>query len=96
MGALLHVIWIALDWYKIIVFAAVIFSWLYAFGVVNSGNQFVAAIGNLLHQLTEPLLRPIRNMMPRMGTLDLAPIVLLLAIILVQEIIVRYLAPNVI
>ena len=96
MGALLHVIWIALDWYKIIVFAAVIFSWLFAFGVVNAGNQIVASIGNILHQMTEPLLRPIRNLMPNLGNLDLSPIILLLGIILLQEIIVRYLAPNVI
>ncbi|WP_181705058.1 YggT family protein [Chthonobacter rhizosphaerae] len=93
MLAILDVVLLALQLYTYVIVAAAIFSWLYAFNVVNPRNQFVSMIGNALYQLTEPLLRPIRRMLPAMGGLDLSPIVLLLGIFLVQQIIVRYLYP---
>ena len=95
MKAILDIVLIALDLYWWIVIAAVVFSWLFAFNVVNMHNQFVAAVGNFLHQATEPLLRPIRRYMPNLGTIDISPIVLLLGIIFLQIIIVRYIHPNV-
>lgn len=93
MLAILDVVLLALQLYTYVIVGAAIFSWLYAFNVVNPRNQFVAMIGNALYQLTEPLLRPIRRMLPSMGGLDLSPIVLLLGIFLLQQIIVRYLYP---
>ncbi|WP_075214171.1 YggT family protein [Mongoliimonas terrestris] len=93
MLAILDVVLLALQLYTYVIVGAAIFSWLYAFNVVNPRNQFVAMIGNALHQMTEPLLRPIRRLLPSMGGLDLSPIVLLLGIFLLQQIIVRYLYP---
>lgn len=93
MRAILDVILIALDLYVYVIIASAIFSWLYAFNVVNPRNQVVSMIGNALYQMTEPLLRPIRRFMPQMGGLDLSPIVLLLAIFLVQRLIVLYVYP---
>ena len=55
----------------------------------------VATVAQLLYNLTEPLLRPIRQRLPSMGGLDISPIVLLLGIFLLQRIIVYYLYPNV-
>lgn len=95
MRAILDVILILLNFYIWIIIATAIFSWLVAFNVVNMRNQFVATIGNILFQLTEPLLRPIRRFMPNLGGLDLSPIILILAIILIQRIIVYYIYPNV-
>ena len=86
---------IILDLYWMIIIASAIYSWLYAFNVVNMNNQFVASISNFLHQATEPLLRPIRRVMPNLGTIDLSPIVLLLGIIFIRSIIGRYIYPNV-
>ena len=77
INALLNLVW----W--LIIFN-VIFSWLYAFNVVNSSNQFVSQIGNMLYQLTEPMLRPIRRFMPNLGSIDISPIILLLAISFLQ------------
>jgi len=93
MRAILDVVLIALDLYVWVVIASAIFSWLFAFNVVNPRNQFVAMIGNALYQLTEPVLRPIRQFMPSLGGLDLSPIVLLLGIFLVQRLIAYYLYP---
>lgn len=95
MRAILDVILVALDIYVYVIIAMAVFSWLLAFNVVNQRNQAVATIGNMLYQLTEPLLAPIRRRMPTMGGLDLSPIVLLLLIFLVQRIIAYYIYPHV-
>ena len=93
MRAILDVIMILLDLYIWIIIASAILSWLIAFNVVNLRNQFVATIANVLHQLTEPLLRPIRRFMPDLGGIDVSPIVLILGIFLVQRIIAYYIYP---
>ncbi|GHB28515.1 YggT family protein [Pseudovibrio japonicus] len=95
MRAILDVVFIILNLYTWVIIANVIFSWLYAFNVVNSSNQFIAMIGQTLYNLTEPLLRPIRRFLPPMGGLDLSPIVLLLGIFLLERIIGLYVYPYV-
>ncbi|SFJ87955.1 YggT family protein [Pseudovibrio ascidiaceicola] len=95
MRAILDVVFIILNLYTWVIIANVIFSWLYAFNVVNSSNQFIAMIGQTLYNLTEPLLRPIRRFLPAMGGLDLSPIVLLLGIFLIERIIGLYVYPYV-
>lgn len=95
MRAILDVILIALDLYVWVIIASAIFSWLYAFNIVNPRNQFVAMIGQALYNLTEPVLRPIRRFLPNLGGLDLSPIVLILGVILIQRIIGLYIYPAV-
>jgi YggT family protein len=84
VGALVTVILIALANYRWIVIAGAIFSWLYAFGVVNPRNQVVSMIGNSLYQLTEPALRPLRRFVPNFGGLDITPLILLLIILFLE------------
>lgn len=93
MRAILDVILIALNIYVWIIIASAIFSWLYAFNVVNSRNPFVATIANFFYQATEPLLRPIRRFIPDLGSIDVSPIVLLLGIYLIQRVIIYYIYP---
>jgi YggT family protein len=95
MRALLDVLLLVLRLYTWIVIASAIFSWLYAFGVVNPRNQFVATIGRMLYQLTEPALRPIRRFVPTFGGLDITPIILLLIIFLIERVILYYIYPYV-
>jgi YggT family protein len=95
MRALFDVILIALDLYLWIVIAAAIFSWLVAFNVVNTRNQVVGMIGEFLYRITEPALRPIRNLLPNLGGIDISPIILFLIIIFIQRVITLYLYPNV-
>jgi YggT family protein len=96
MRALLDVILIALNIYMWIVIAAVILSWLVAFNVVNTRHPFVAAVADFLYRITEPALRPIRNMLPNLGGIDISPIILFLIIILIERVIIYYIYPNVI
>lgn len=64
-----------LEIYKWILIAAVIVSWLTAFNVINVHNNFVRSLLRILLALTEPVLAPIRRVLPAMGGLDLSPIV---------------------
>ena len=95
MRALLDVILIALNIYMWIVIAAVVLSWLVAFNVVNTRHPFVANVAEFLYRITEPVLRPIRNMLPNLGGVDISPIILFLIIILIQRVIEYYIYPNV-
>ncbi len=85
MLALIQTIVMALDLYWWVIIASAIFSWLYAFNVVNSRNQFVGNIGNVLYRLTEPALRPIRRFMPDLGGIDISPIILLLILFFLRQ-----------
>ena len=95
MRALLVAVLAALEFYRCIIIASAIFSWLYSSGVVNTRNQFVATIGRMLYQLTEPALRPIRRYLPNLGGIDISPIVLLLLIFLIERVIGYYIYPYV-
>lgn len=95
MRAILDVILLALQLYVWIVIASAILSWLIAFNIVNTRNQFVSMIGEALWRITEPALRPIRRFLPNLGGIDLSPIILLLLIFLIQRIIILYIYPSV-
>jgi len=95
MRALLDVILVVIDLYVWVIIISAVFSWLVAFNVVNQRNQVVGTIGNMLYQLTEPALRPLRRNLPSLGAIDISPIVLILLLFLLQRVIVYYIYPNV-
>ena len=95
MRAVLDIILIVLDLYVWLLIASAILSWLIAFNVVNTRNQFVAMLGDFLYRVTEPVLRPIRNVMPNLGGIDISPVILILIIILIEKLIYYYIYPNV-
>ena len=88
MRALLDVILIALQIYVWLLIASAILSWLIAFNVVNTRNQFVATAGEFLYRITEPALRPIRNLMPNLGGIDISPVILIIALMFLDQLIV--------
>lgn len=85
MLALFQTIDLALNLYTWVLIGSAIFSWLYAFNVINSSNQFVNAIGTFLYNVTEPVLRPIRRVMPNLGGIDISPIIVLLIIFFLRS-----------
>jgi YggT family protein len=95
MRALFLVIDLALQLYIWILIAAAVFSWLVAFNVVNVRNPVVGMVGDFLYRITEPALRPIRNMMPDLGGIDISPVILILIIIFIRYVIALYILPNV-
>jgi YggT family protein len=93
MVALFQTLYFILDIVWIVVIASAIFSWLFAFNVINSSNQFVGQIGSMLYQLTEPMYRPIRRFVPSFNGLDLSPIIVLVIIFFLQRFIATSLIP---
>lgn len=74
-----------LQLYIFIIFAMVIMSWLVGFNVINRHNRFVDVIWRTLIALTEPVLRPIRRILPSLGGLDISPLILLLGVFFLRE-----------
>ena len=89
MIALCNLVDTVVTLYIWLLIASVVLTWLVAFNIVNTGNRFVYQIGDFLHRITEPALRPIRNLLPSMGGLDISPVVLILALVFLQNLIVR-------
>ena len=65
--------------------ASAVLSWLIAFNVVNTRNPIVHSVGDFLYRVTEPLLRPIRNMLPNLGGIDVSPVILIIALLFLQN-----------
>ena len=70
----------------------IIMSWLISFNVINTRNQFVSNVWRVLNQITEPILRPIRRIIPPVGGLDLSPIIVFVIIFFLQQFIANYAA----
>ncbi len=78
---LLHVV---LQLYLWAVILAAVVSTLASFGVLDTRNRIVWTIGDFLYRLTEPALRPIRNLLPNFGGIDISPLILILLIMAAQ------------
>lgn len=85
LSALNQIVYIVLQaaWWIIIIQA--VLSWLIAFNVINMSSDFVRTVLTTLDRITDPLYRPIRKVMPDLGALDLSPMVVLLAIMILQQ-----------
>jgi len=59
---------------------------LFAFNVVNSRNEFLYQVYNSINSLLEPVLRPIRRIMPDTGAIDFSPLVLILGLTIVHRV----------
>ena len=68
-----------------ILIASAVLSWLVAFNVVNTRNPIVANLGEFLYRITEPALRPIRNMLPNLGGIDVSPIILIIGLLFLKQ-----------
>ena len=93
MGAIGEpLVWLILtviDIYTYIVIIGVILSWLVAFNVINTSNKFVYMVGDMTHRLTEPALKPLRNMLPNLNGIDLSPMALILGLIVAKKIVLN-------
>ncbi len=60
------------------VILSAVYSILVSFGVLDTRNRLVWTIGDFLYRITEPALRPIRNLLPNLGGIDISPVILIL------------------
>jgi YggT family protein len=92
MLELLNFISYLITLYTYVIIASVILSWLLAFNVINGYNPFVRSLWNGLRAVTEPLLMPIRRMLPDLGGIDISPVILLLACFFIQSVVLPNIA----
>lgn len=81
---LLNIIATLINLYIWILIISAVMSWLIAFNVINTHNRFVYQVMDFLHRVTEPLLRPIRRILPDLGGIDISPIILIILIKFIQ------------
>ncbi|ETA50797.1 YggT family protein [Ponticoccus alexandrii] len=84
MQSLYQIIMLILDVVWFIIIAHVIMSWLINFQVLNLRQPLVAQIWDGLNRLLEPIYSKIRQVLPQMGGLDLAPLVALLGLLAIR------------
>ena len=72
----------------------VIISWLVAFNVLNTSNRFVYSLLDVSYKLTAPPLNYIRRFLPNLGSIDISPIILILALIFIRNLVFEMFAPS--
>ncbi len=87
MVPLISFIVLVIDLYIWVVIAGAILSWLIAFNVVNTNNRFVYQVADMLYRVTEPALRPIRNILPNLGGIDISPVILILGLLFIRDVV---------
>lgn len=78
----------------IVLIVNAVMSWLIAFEIVSRRNAFVNQIWSMTQRLTDPLLAPIRRIVPPIGGLDLSPIVLILGLQFIEIALRRFIPPS--
>jgi YggT family protein len=89
IGPLFWLITTVIDLYVWVIIIGAVLSWLVAFNVVNTRNRFVWAVGDFIHRISEPALRPIRSILPNLGGIDISPVVLILLLVFTKQVLSR-------
>jgi YggT family protein len=87
MDAVVWLINTVINLFIFVLIVQVIMSWLIAFNVVNTRNRFVYMVADVAYKITEPVLRPIRRIMPSLGGIDLSPVVVIILLGFIQRLI---------
>ena len=90
MMSLLFLIDTVISLYVWCLIISAVLSWLVAFNVINTQNRVVYMIGDFLYRITEPALRPIRNVVPNLGGIDISPVVLILGLFYLRSLLHEY------
>ncbi len=89
MGFFAFILYQLIGFYVLVIFVTVIISWLIGFNVINRHNQVVNWIANTGNALTEPVLGPVRRMLPNMGGIDISPVIVIIVLQAVNLYLVR-------
>ena len=76
----------------ILIIVQFVISLLLAFNVINTSNEFIVSVYRSINALLEPVLGPIRRIMPHTGAIDFSPMVLIILLIMLRDIILPNLA----
>ena len=85
MEPILLLLYRVIDIYFYILIINIVLSWLIAFNIVNMQNKIVVTILYATNRLTDPLLNPVRRIIPNLGGIDISPIILVLCLLFIQD-----------
>ena len=85
MEPILLLLYRVIDIYFYILIINIVLGWLIAFNVVNMQDRLVVTILYATNKLTDPVLNPIRRVIPNLGGIDISPIVLVLGLLFIQD-----------
>lgn len=91
MSPIVWLILTLLALYRWVIIGTIILSWLMAFNIVNVSNPYVRQISYALRRLTEPVMMPIRQILPDLGGIDISPIFALIGIMFIEQLVLSYL-----
>jgi len=80
--------------YLWIIIINALLSWLVAFNILNTQNRFVFSILDATHKLTDPVLNKIRGFIPLFGSIDISPVILILALMFLRNLVFEIFAPS--
>ncbi|MEP3422298.1 MAG: YggT family protein [Erythrobacter sp.] len=80
MPLLVEVLGIILNAFVMLIIIQFVIGLLFAFNVINQSNQFAAQVYNSINALLEPILRPVRSILPNTGAIDFSPLVLIIGL----------------
>ena len=85
MEPILLLLYRIIDIYFYILIINIVLSWLIAFNIVNMQNKIVVTILYATNRLIDPLLNPVRRILPNLGGIDISPIILVLCLLFIQD-----------
>jgi YggT family protein len=91
MNPFIWLILTVLNIYFWVLIAMIVMSWLMAFNILSPSNPNVRQANYFLRRLTEPVLQPIRRVLPDLGGIDLSPLVLIIGLQFLQQFVAYYL-----
>tara|TARA_B100001175_G_C19030680_1_gene412456 strand:- start:9 stop:299 length:291 start_codon:yes stop_codon:yes gene_type:complete len=80
--------------YLWVIIVNALLSWLVAFNILNTQNRFVYSVLDATHKLTDPVLNKIRRFIPNFGSIDISPIILILALMFLRNLVFEIFAPS--
>ena len=80
MNAVIQIIALLTNVVVMLVIVQFVIGLVFAFNVVSSSNQFVVQVYRSINSLLEPVLGPIRRIMPDTGAIDFSPLVLIIGL----------------
>ena len=80
--------------YLWVIIVNAVLSWLVAFNILNTQNRFVFSVLDITYKLTDPILNKIRRFVPTFGSIDISPIILILALMFLRNLVFEIFAPS--
>lgn len=91
MGVVVGLLIFLLNVFLWLIIISVVVSWLVAFDVLNTRNRWVYKLCEWLNRLTNPVVMPVRRVIPSLGGIDISPMVIILGIYFLQSLLYQML-----